>query len=157
MLVAIYTHYLGLFILAAHYAFFALHYRRIKPLFLQWLMGTAGIGLFFAFWALVMIRVGGLQDAVNAPGWIPTASLYEPILTFLAPSAGPSLDQGNLLGYAALAVYLLALGVIYLRYARCLPADYESDSDAGRGLESLPQGRQIGRGTNYPKYSANVW
>ena len=120
MVLAVYSHYLALFILAAHYAFLALHYRRLKMFFRKWIAAAAAICLMFAIWGAYIMLTGGLG---GAPFWIQSARWYEPLMTLLVFSAGPTISPNNPLFYVILAVFFLAAGIAYRRYGWRLPQD----------------------------------
>lgn len=106
---AVYTHYLALFVLVAHYVFFSLHYSKIKRLFRQWIVYGGIVGVLFSIWGGFMMATGGFE---NAPiGWIPSAQWHEPLLTLLNFSAGPATSL--LIGGWLLLLYLFAIGVVW--------------------------------------------
>lgn len=116
MLLALYSHYLALLVLIAHYVFFSLHYRLNKQWFRHWLLYGGIVGIAFGIWIGLMFTSGGFT---NAPiGWIAAAHWYEPFFTLLSFSAGPSIDQSNPIPYLALLIYLAALVAGHLRYNR---------------------------------------
>ncbi|GMQ78861.1 MAG: hypothetical protein BMS9Abin02_1402 [Anaerolineae bacterium] len=115
MLVAVYMHYFILFVFAAHYFFFAFHYRRIKPLFYRWIIAAGVAGLLFGIWVAVILLRGGYQ---SGPIWISFANWYEPFLTITAFSVGPTIDPGYWLYYVVPIIYLFAVGVCFFYWAR---------------------------------------
>jgi len=131
MVMAVYSHYLVLFILAAHYAFLALHYRRLKIFFRRWIAAAAAICLMFAIWGAYIMLTGGLG---GAPFWIQSARWFEPLMTLLVFSAGPTINPNNPLFYVILAVFFLAAGIAYQRYGWRLP---QNQADRKRFQQAL--------------------
>ena len=110
MLTAVYTHLFALLIIVAHYIFFALHFRFLKPLFLKWLGYTAVVGALFAIWGVILLQTGGLKEAT--PPWIVGTSWSDLFLTLLAFSAGRTIDPAQAIYYLVPLVYLVGLLVI---------------------------------------------
>ncbi len=116
MLLAVYSHYLAVLVLIAHYVFFSLHYRLNKQLFRHWMIYGGFVGVAFGIWIGLIFASGGFTRAPI--GWIAAAHWYEPFFTLLSFSAGPSIDRTSLVPYAALLIYLIALISGSLRYYR---------------------------------------
>ncbi len=115
MSIAVYTHLFSLFVLMAHYIFFVLNLRRIKPLFMRWLLATAFVVALTAVWATAVIQTGGYGESV--PGWIPIVTSSDLLFTLLSFSAGRTVDPGQIVGYGITAVYLLGT-LIAFRHTR---------------------------------------
>lgn len=107
MAVSVYSHYLTIFILIAHYAFFSIHYRIDKRLLRQWLIYGGTVAILFLIWIAAILLTGGFRDAPI--GWIPAANWYQPFFTLLSLSIGPTIDPANPLVYLVLIIYLVAL------------------------------------------------
>jgi hypothetical protein len=107
MAAAVYTHYLALLVLVAHYTFFSLHYRRLRREFRSWLATSLLVGLAFAAWGRLVLRTGGFREA--AISWIPPAELTTPFLSLLSLSAGPTIRTSD---PAAWFVALLAAAAL---------------------------------------------
>jgi hypothetical protein len=118
---ALYTHFLALFLPVAHYAYLSIHYRRLRAFFLKWLMYAAAAVLIFAVWGGAMLLTGGFREAPIS--WIPAARLYEPLLTVLSLSIGPSIDPGQPLVYFVPLLFLFLTGYGFVRFGRRLPGD----------------------------------
>ena len=117
LLAAVYTHYLALFLLLAHYSFFALNYRFLKISFRRWVVVGGVVALLFLPWGAAIMLSGGF---VRSPiGWIAPARWYEPFLTLLNFAAGPSSD-GLWPAYLALAACLVGGVVAFTFYRRML-------------------------------------
>lgn len=116
MLVAVYTHYLAAFALLAHYVFLSLRYRTLKRVFIKWLFYAGAVVLVFGIWVAVMMFQGGFASAPI--GWIAPARWYEPLLTLLVLSAGPTIDPGQAFVYLSLVVCVLAIGLSVVRATR---------------------------------------
>lgn len=110
MLAAIYTHYFSALILLAHYIFFALHFRRVKKLFGQWIVTTAVVTGLVGFWIRQVMQHNGYNESV--PGWIPAAKWVEPLITFFTFSAGSTIEPARLSGWIVLVIYLLGMGMV---------------------------------------------
>ncbi len=119
MLAAIYTHYLALFLLLAHYAFFALNYRSLRRAFLRWIVVGGGVVLLFLPWGAAIMLSGGF--ARSPIGWIAPAHWYEPLLTLLNFSAGPGSD-GLLPAYLALAACMIGITIAVSRSRHTSPS-----------------------------------
>jgi mannosyltransferase len=115
MFMAIYTHFLALFLLITHYVFFSIHYRRLKPQFGHWLIAAGSLVLLTGIWAGVIMSTGGFADAPI--GWIAPARFYEPVLTFLVFSVGPTIDPSRPTFYPAFLVCLGSIAVAIKRFA----------------------------------------
>jgi len=116
MLVALYTHYLTLLIFAAHYTYFAIHYRSLKPLFFRWLGLAVIVGLLFGLWGAYILVLGGFSS--SPIDWIAAANWNEPILTLLAMSVGPTIDPGQVYLYLIPAIFVLSSGLFFVMVSR---------------------------------------
>jgi 4-amino-4-deoxy-L-arabinose transferase-like glycosyltransferase len=116
---AMYTHFLAVFLPVAHYAFLSIHYRRLKGFFLRWLGYTLAAGLAFALWFGAMMLTGGFREAPIS--WIPAAGLDEPFFTLLSLSVGPSIDPGRPLPYVVLGLFVVLLVYGFWCFGRRLP------------------------------------
>jgi mannosyltransferase len=116
MFIAVYSHYLAIFVLVAHYIFFSIHHRLDKNLLRKWLIYGGSVGLLFAIWIVAIMLTGGFTNA--AISWIAPARWYEPLQTIVSLSIGPSIDPAQPLFYAAALVYMIALVAGMLRYLR---------------------------------------
>lgn len=116
MLVALYTHYFAPLILVAHYVFFSLHYRYVKPLLRRWILYTAAAALFFGVWGSFIALTGGVRNA--SIGWIAPVDWDTPFFTLLAFSAGPTIDATQPLYYLSLLVFLTGLVAAFWRFGR---------------------------------------
>jgi mannosyltransferase len=136
LLVALYTHYMASFVVLAHYVFLSLNLRRLKHVFVRWLACAGGVGLLFGAWGVMILRSGGFA---NAPiGWIAPARWFEPLLTLLAFSAGPTQSPRQPWGYLALGASLAAIGLCWLRaWPRSAPASDSTGADRDRIILSL--------------------
>jgi mannosyltransferase len=134
MLVAVYVHYLVILIFVAHYTFFAIHYRRLKSMFLKWLIYAGGAILLFALWAGYIMLTGGFRNA--AISWIEPARLIESFFTLLSLGSGPSLDPASPLSYLAVPAYVLALGVVIIRFGRRRRPGEAIETDCGHILDA---------------------
>ncbi len=114
MITAVYTHYLCLFVLLAHYTFFSLSYRHLKPLFRKWVFYGGLVGLLFAIWGATILSTGGFTNA--AISWIPPAQWYEPFLTLLSLAVGPTIDPTQPHFYLVPLLYLAILTVCIVTY-----------------------------------------
>ena len=119
MLVAVYTHYLAVLVLVAHYVLFSLHYRLLRPIFAKWLVTAGLVGALFSVWfALILITGGFTQSAI---AWIAPAHWYEPVLTLSAFSGASSSDLSQPSVYLPSVVSLSALGLVVLSLRRVRP------------------------------------
>lgn len=101
--VAVYTHYLALFLLLAHYVFFSLNYRKIPTLFRQWLFYGGVVGGLFGIWGGWIFLTGGFE---NAPiGWIQPAAWHEPLLTLFNLTSGPTTSINAVVGWVLLGLF----------------------------------------------------
>jgi uncharacterized membrane protein len=116
MLAATYAHYLSVFVLIAHYAFFSLYYRFARRLFIKWLVCAGIVGALFGIWGAVMMLSGGFTR--SPIGWIAPAHWYEPALTLLALAGGPTIDPAQPISYLALGICLAAIGACLVRVRR---------------------------------------
>lgn len=116
MIVALYTHYLSLFVLLAHYGFFALHYRHAKRQFRKWLIFTTVAGVALALWIVPIALSGGFTS--TAIGWIPPAGWSHPFFTFLSLSVGPTVDPTKFFGYVTLFLFLAGVVASFYKYGR---------------------------------------
>ncbi len=116
MLLSVYGHYLTIFILIVHYAFFSIHYRIDKRLLRQWLIYGGAVALLFAIWIAAILVNGGFRDAPI--GWIPDAHWYQPFYTLLSLSIGPTINPTNPVVYIVLIIYIIALVSGFLKYFR---------------------------------------
>lgn len=116
MITAVYTHYLCLLILLAHYTFFSLSYRHLKPLFLKWVFYGGLAGLLFGVWGVAIMSTGGFTNA--SISWIPAANWYTPLITLLSLGVGPTINPANPIFYVVLIVYLAAIAACFLAYRR---------------------------------------
>lgn len=116
MLIAVYTHYFALLILAAHYVFFAFHYGRIKNKFFRWLLAAGAVTVLFGIWGIYIVLLGGFSEAPIS--WISTAGWSEPIFTILSFAVGPAVNPQNVIFYAVPTIYLAAIGVCFIVIAR---------------------------------------
>jgi mannosyltransferase len=103
----LYTHYLAVLILIAHYVFFSLHYRRDPARFKRWFISAGIAGMLFLTWFLAVFLISSFRYA--AIGWIAPVNWYEPLVTLFSFSIGPSIDPANFLPYMAFSVYLIGL------------------------------------------------
>jgi len=116
MFISLYSHYLTVFILIAHYVFFSLHYRIDKRLLRQWLLFGGAVGLLYGLWIAAILLNGGFR---NAPiGWIPAARWSQPFFTLLSLGIGPTINPANPLVYIVLMIYLIALVYGFFTYFR---------------------------------------
>jgi hypothetical protein len=144
MLVAVYTHYLAVFVLAAHYVLFSFYLRLLRPLLLRWLVSAGLVAALFGVWMVPIMASGGFAGSPIA--WIAPAHGYEPALTLLMFAAGPTVDLRQPLVYVAFAVSVGALGLVVfsLRQARPpkhVPVEVLSDPAFRRQTGHLLQGR----------------
>lgn len=116
---AMYTHFLAVFLAVVHYAYLSIHYRRLKSFFRRWLGYAAAAGLLFALWFGAMLLTGGFREAPIS--WIPAAGWSEPFYTLLSLSIGPTIDPDQALPYVVLALYLALLVYGFWRFGRRLP------------------------------------
>jgi 4-amino-4-deoxy-L-arabinose transferase-like glycosyltransferase len=116
MSVAVYTHYLALFVLVAHYAFFSLYYRYVRRTFVRWLAAAGIVTLLFGIWWAMMMVSGGF--ARSPIGWIAPARWYEPALTLLTFAAGPTVNLARPAGYLTMGALLAAVGLTVARVQR---------------------------------------
>lgn len=116
MSVAVYTHYLALFVLVAHYAFFSLYYRYVRRTFARWLVAAGIVTLLFGVWWAMMMVSGGF--ARSPIGWIAPARWYEPALTLLTFAAGPTANLARPACYLAMGAFLAAVGLSVVRVRR---------------------------------------
>jgi mannosyltransferase len=119
MLVALYTHYLSLLVLVAHYVFFSLHYRRLKRLFGRWLLCAGIVAGLFGVWMALMLVKGGFAE--SPIGWIAPSRWYEPALTLLTFASGPTTDLREPWGYVATVLSLSAIGTCIASISRRAP------------------------------------
>lgn len=116
MLLAIYTHYLSLFVLLAHYTFFAVQYRQLKAQTHRWAAYSGLVLTLFLPWIYLIMSTGGFSKA--SIGWVPPASWAHPFFTLLALSAGSTIDPGQLIPYITLFIYSAALILVAIRFSR---------------------------------------
>jgi len=116
MILAVYTHYLAILIMVAHYTFISLNYRQLKSFFRKWLAYAAAVGLIFGIWVASIMLTGGFKEA--AISWIAPANWFEPIFTLLALSAGSTIDPPAILAFCVLAVFLTGLLTVFVRFGR---------------------------------------
>ncbi|MCB8983579.1 MAG: glycosyltransferase family 39 protein [Ardenticatenaceae bacterium] len=108
----LYSHYLGVLILIAHYVFFSLHYRQDKERFKRWFICAFIAGAIFAAWFLAVFFISSFTQA--SISWIAPVHWYEPLLTLLAFSIGRTIDPSRPFFYLTFFTYLLfALTAVY--------------------------------------------
>jgi mannosyltransferase len=113
MSAALYTHYLALWVLVAHYTFFALHFRSVRRIFVKWLVCSVAMVSLLGIWGAMILPGGGFARAPI--GWIAPARWYEPVLTMLTFAAGPTIRLVQPLAYLSLAVCLAAVAACWVR------------------------------------------
>lgn len=123
----LYSHYLGVLILIAHYTFFSLHYRQNRERFQRWFVCGSIAGALFIIWFLAVFFISSFTEA--SISWIAPVSWYEPLLTLFAFSIGPSIDPASFLPYVTFLTYLVGLVAVYWFI--------------GRRGENLPTGKQL--------------
>lgn len=106
------THFLGVLILIAHYAFFSLHYRQNPARFKRWFICGSIAAVLYLAWFLAIYLVSSFTEA--SISWIAPARWYEPILTLFSFSIGPSIDPAAVWPYLAFVTYLVGLTAVYL-------------------------------------------
>jgi mannosyltransferase len=93
----LYSHYLGVLILIAHYAFFSFyyryHYRQNPQRFKRWFVCGAVAGGLFLAWFLAVFLVSSFTEA--SISWIAPVRWYEPLVTLFSFSIGPSIDPAT--------------------------------------------------------------
>jgi mannosyltransferase len=107
----LYTHYLGGLILIAHYFFFSLHYRQNPARFRRWFVSGSVAGVLYLTWFLAVFFVSSFADA--SISWIAPVRWYEPLITLLSFSVGPTVDPTTYLPYVAFLTYLLGAIAAY--------------------------------------------
>ena len=117
---AIYTHYFALFILMAHYVFFALHFRQLRQQSTNWFKMLLLCGLLLLPWGLFIVSSANGRIA-EVPSWISPIDWHDPLLTMWTFSVGPGLNPAQWLGYISTGIYFLAF-IYTLRFVR-MPND----------------------------------
>ncbi|MCA9935338.1 MAG: glycosyltransferase family 39 protein [Ardenticatenaceae bacterium] len=107
MLVALYVHYFAIFIILAHYTYFAFHFRQMRKVALHWFIAAFVVGAFAAVWGTAVATTSGYSQA--APPWIAKIHWYDPFLTLWNFSAGFSLPLDNFAGTGLCFLYVMAL------------------------------------------------
>lgn len=116
---AMYTHFLAVFLPVAHYAFLSIHYQRLKGFFRRWLVYAAAAGLISAIWWGAIMLTGGFREAPIS--WIPPAGFSEPFFSILSLTIGPSIDRSQAAPYLVLGLVLALLAYGLVRFGRRLP------------------------------------
>jgi mannosyltransferase len=102
----LYSHYLGVLILIAHYVFFSLHYQHDKARFKRWFISAFVAGALFVAWFLAVFFVSSFTQA--SISWIAPVRWYEPIITLLAFSIGRTIDPTRPFFLLTFLAYLLS-------------------------------------------------
>jgi mannosyltransferase len=108
----LYSHYLGVLILIAHYVFFSLHYRQNREQFKRWFICGSIAGALFLAWFMAVFLISSFTHA--SISWIAPVRWYEPLLTLFSFSIGPSIDPATFLPYVAFLTYLAGVVAVYV-------------------------------------------
>ncbi|WP_420642993.1 glycosyltransferase family 39 protein [Candidatus Leptofilum sp.] len=117
MIAAVATHYFSLFVIIAHYIFFVLHFRQLRPQTIRWFLTMLLVGLCLLPLAWFVFTSGNGEAIATVPAWIASIQWSDPLLTIWNFSIGPGIGLGEWYGYSATAVFLFAF-VIAMRPAR---------------------------------------
>jgi mannosyltransferase len=106
-----YSHFLGVLILIAHYAFFSFYYRyhnRQNPeRFKRWFLSGTVAAILFLVWFLAIFLISSFTEAWIS--WIAPVRWYEPLVTLFSFSIGPSIDPATFWPYVAFVIYLVGM------------------------------------------------
>jgi len=105
MILTLYSHYLGVLILVAHYVFFSLDYRQNPARFKRWFICGSIAGAVFVVWYAAVFLISSFTQA--SISWIAPVNWYEPLVTLFSFSIGPSIDPSRPLPYVAFLGYLM--------------------------------------------------
>ena len=112
----LYTHYLGVLILIAHYVFFSLSYRQNPARFKRWFLSASIAAVLFLAWFLAVFLISSFRHAEI--GWIVPVNWYQPLVTLFNFSIGPTIDPTTAWPYVAFSVYLIGLTAVYWLVSR---------------------------------------
>ena len=109
-LLAVYTHYLALFVMLAHMTFLTLRRQRYRPVVGKWIVCALIIGLLYVPWLVAIFLRGGFYDTPIS--WIPPAQPLDLFWTIYDFAFGSTSDHTN--PFFILAAVLVAAVLIYV-------------------------------------------